>query len=156
MAVTLIVRLIYSLKWAGCSAEPQTPICNDISDRYWQFEKPSGAPQHIQGKSFDTFAPIGPYFVTKDEIIDPNNLHVMLKVNNQVRQDFSTQDYAFDVQTVISFLSQLFTLEPGDIISMGTGPGNAGHWNNQFLKVGDKVDLEIERLGQQLLIVFAE
>ncbi len=132
-------------------------ICNDISDRYWQFEKPADAPpRHTQGKSFDSFAPIGPYFVTKDEVIDPNDLHVMLKVNNQMRQDFSTQDYAFTVQAVISFLSQLFTLEPGDIISMGSGPGNAGYWNNQFLKVGDKIDLEIEGLGKQTKLVVAE
>jgi 2-keto-4-pentenoate hydratase/2-oxohepta-3-ene-1,7-dioic acid hydratase in catechol pathway len=127
---------------------------NDLSDRYWQLEHPGH--QITKGKSFDSFAPIGPYLVTKDEIPDPDNLNITLKVNGLLRQNFCTDDYQHSVARCVSFLSQLFTLEPGDTISMGSGPGHAGRWNNQFLKIGDQVELEIEHLGKQQQMVVKE
>lgn len=127
---------------------------NDISERQWQFE-PLGQ-KYSKGKSFDSFAPIGPYLVTKDEIANPQHLQITLKVNGNLRQQFSTDDYQFGVQEAISFLSQLFTLEPGDIIAMGTGPGHAKEWNNAYLTIGDQVELEIEHLGKQQQVVIAE
>lgn len=127
---------------------------NDVSERCWQFEHPGN--QLTKGKSFDSFAPMGPYLVTKDEIINPHGLNVTLKVNDELRQNFSTQDYKYSIQDVISFLSQLFTLEPGDTIAMGSGPGNAGYWGDKYLKIGDRVELEIENLGKQHQIVIEE
>lgn len=127
---------------------------NDVSDRFWQFEHPGN--QMTKGKSFDSFAPMGPYLVTKDEVPHPDKLHVTLKVNGVLRQDFSTADYQHSIERCISFVSQLFTLEPGDAISMGSGPGNAGHWNNQFLQIGDQVELEIEQVGKQIQVVVKE
>lgn len=120
---------------------------NDVSDRYWQFEKSGG--QFTKGKSFDTFAPLGPYIVTKDEITNPHDLKVKLKVNGLVRQDFNTDDYLFKIDEIISYLSELFTLEIGDIISMGTGNGVAKFWNESYLVPGDNVVLEIEKIGFQ-------
>lgn len=127
---------------------------NDISERQWQFE-PLGQ-KYSKGKSFDSFAPIGPYLVTKDEIPDPHHLQVTLKVNGEMRQNFSTEDYQFSVPEAIRFLSQLFTLEPGDVIAMGTGPGHAKEWNNAYLAIGDRVELEIEHLGKQEQVIIAE
>lgn len=127
---------------------------NDVSDRYWQSKTPGK--QHVKAKSFDTFAPMGPYLVTKDEIHDPNKLHFIMKINGEVRQDFWTSEYAFNVQTIISYVSDFFTLEPGDAISMGTGPGNAGFWNDQFLKVGDTLEFISHELGTQKQTVIAE
>ncbi|MCX5774467.1 MAG: fumarylacetoacetate hydrolase family protein [Fusobacteria bacterium] len=120
---------------------------NDVSDRYWQFEKSGG--QFTKGKSFDTFAPLGPYIVTKDEIANPHDLKVKLKVNGLVRQDFNTDDYLFKIDEIISYLSELFTLEIGDVISMGTGNGVAKFWNESYLVPGDNVVLEIEKIGFQ-------
>lgn len=127
---------------------------HDISDRGWQLDHPGR--QHTKGKSFDTFAPIGPYLVTKDEIENPNDLRITLKVNGEMRQDFSTKDYSFTVEEIISFLSQFFTLVSGDVIFMGSGPGTACMWNNKFLAIGDKVELEIHQLGKQVQVVVAE
>jgi 2-keto-4-pentenoate hydratase/2-oxohepta-3-ene-1,7-dioic acid hydratase in catechol pathway len=121
---------------------------NDISDRYWQFETQDK--QYTKGKGLDGFAPIGPYLVTKDEVANPNKLHVILKVNGEMRQDFITSDYINDVETTISYLSQFFTLVPGDIIAMGSAPGNAKFWGeDKFLKPGDKMSLEIVGIGKQ-------
>jgi 2-keto-4-pentenoate hydratase/2-oxohepta-3-ene-1,7-dioic acid hydratase in catechol pathway len=109
-----------------------------------------------KGKSFDTFAPMGPYLVTKDEIPNPNQLKVSLKVNGELKQNFSTADYQHTVEHCIEYLSQLFTLEPGDVISMGSGPGNAGFWKGQFLQIDDQVEFEIEHLGKQIQKVVKE
>lgn len=129
-------------------------VChNDLSDRHWQLEH--GGNQHTKGKSFDTFAPIGPYLVTK-ESVDPENLHVTLKVNGVLRQNFSTKEYLRSISEVIAYLSQLFTLEAGDVISMGSGPGNAKAHQGQYLQVGDLVEFEIESLGTQVKRVVAE
>lgn len=123
-------------------------VCiNDLSERYLQLE--AGDTQYTKGKCFDNAAPIGPYLVTKDEIQDANDLEVTLSVNGEIRQAFSTSDYIHNDKEVISYLSQYFTLHPGDIISMGSGPGNAKAWGNQFLKPNDKVVFSIVGLGQQ-------
>jgi len=128
---------------------------NDLSDRYLQLE--TADKQYTKGKGFDNAAPIGPYLVTKDEIKNASDLKVKLWVNNELRQDFNTGDYIHNDEEVVSYVSQYFTLYPGDIISMGSAPGNAKAWGeDKFLKPGDKVKLSIEGLGQQEQIVVIE
>ena len=128
---------------------------NDLSERYFQFETIDT--QYTKGKGFDNAAPIGPYLVSKDEIPNSSNLQIELWVNGVLRQDFNTSDYIHNDEEVICYLSQYFTLYPGDIISMGSAPGNAKSWgDNMFLKPGDKVTLSIEGLGQQEQVVIVE
>lgn len=128
---------------------------NDLSERYLQLE--TGDSQYTKGKGFDNAAPIGPYLVTKDEIPNSSNLQIKLWVNDSLRQDFNTSDYINNDEKVISYVSQYFTLYPGDIISMGSAPGNAKFWGeNMFLKPDDKVVLSIAGLGQQEKIVVIE
>lgn len=128
---------------------------DDLSDRYLQLETEDK--QFTKGKCFDNSAPIGPYLVTKDEIPDSNNLQIRLWVNGVMRQDFNTSDYIHNDEAVVSYLSQYFTLYPGDIISMGSGPGNAISWGeNMFLKPGDEVLFSITGLGQQIKRVIKE
>lgn len=127
---------------------------NDLSDRYLQREV--GDTQFTKGKNFDNAAPLGPYLVTKEDIIDPNQLQVKLWINGELRQDFNTRDYVHNTQAVVSYVSQYLTLYPGDIISMGSGPGNAAAWNNQFLQINDQIELEIEGLGRQKQQVIRE
>ncbi|MDA9365633.1 fumarylacetoacetate hydrolase family protein [Flavobacteriaceae bacterium] len=118
---------------------------NDVSEREFQLER-SG--QWVKGKSCDTFAPLGPFIATRDEIKDPNNLHLWLKLNNQLMQDSSTSDFIFNVQEVVSHISQFMTLLPGDIISTGTPFGvGLGLTPPKYLKPGDIVELGIEGLG---------
>lgn len=121
---------------------------NDLSERFLQFE--CGDSQFTKGKCFDNAAPLGPYLVTKDEVDDPNQLEVNLWVNKQLRQAFNTRDYIHGDIDVIRYVSQYFTLYPGDIISMGSAPGNAKYWGEDaYLKPGDEVVLSIEGLGTQ-------
>jgi 2-keto-4-pentenoate hydratase/2-oxohepta-3-ene-1,7-dioic acid hydratase in catechol pathway len=121
---------------------------NDLSERYLQLETQDK--QFTKCKGFDRAAPIGPYLVTKDEIEDANNLQIKLWVNGCLRQDFNTKDYIHNVTDVVSYISQYFTLYPGDIISMGSAPGSARSWGADcFLKPHDRVVLSIEGLGQQ-------
>ena len=128
---------------------------NDLSDRYLQLETEDK--QYTKGKGFDNAAPIGPYLVTRDEIQDSSNLQIKLWVNGEIRQDFNTSDYIHNDEEVVSYLSQYFTLYPGDIISMGSAPGNARSWGeNMFLKPNDKVLLSIIGLGQQEKVVIVE
>ncbi len=128
---------------------------NDLSERYLQLETTDT--QYTKAKGFDNAAPIGPYLVTKDEISDSSNLQIKLWVNGELRQDFNTCDYIHDDANVISYLSQYFTLYPGDIISMGSAPGNAKSWGeDMFLKPNDKVILSIIGLGQQEQTVIIE
>ena len=116
-----------------------------MSEREFQLER-SG--QWVKGKSCDTFAPLGPFIATRDEIKDPNNLHLWLKLNNQVMQDSSTSDFIFNVQEVVSHISQFMTLLPGDIISTGTPFWvGLGLTPPKYLKPGDIVELGIEGLG---------
>jgi len=119
---------------------------NDYSEREWQFERGG---QHIKGKSCDTFATLGPYLVTPDEIPDPQDLRLWLKVNGITRQDSSTAQMIFPVKTLISYISQFMTLLPGDVISTGTPPGvGAGHRPHPiFLRPGDQVEFGIDGLG---------
>ena len=118
---------------------------NDYSERAFQIER-SG--QWVKGKSCDTFAPIGPYIATKDEIKNPNNLNLWLKLNGEKLQDSNTSDFVFNVQQVVSYISQFMTLLPGDIISTGTPFGvGMGFKPARYLKPGDVVELGIEGLG---------
>ena len=124
-------------------------IMNDMSDRHWQTEPATGKMSRlVLGKAFDTFAPLGPWLVTPDEIPDPDALSIKLWVNDKLRQDFSSADYIYNVRETVAFCSQFFTLYPGDVIAMGSGPGNAFTWN-EYLKVGDVVRGTIEGLGTQ-------
>lgn len=120
---------------------------NDYSEREFQLERNG---QWVKGKSCDTFAPMGPYFVTKDEVADFNNLHMWLKVNGQIMQDNNTDDMIFEVPFLVSYLSQFMTLLPGDVISTGTPAGvGLGFKPPIYLKAGDVVELGIEGLGEQ-------
>ncbi|MCK0144391.1 fumarylacetoacetate hydrolase family protein [Arenibacter sp. F26102] len=118
---------------------------NDYSERAFQIEREG---QWVKGKSCDTFAPVGPFIATKDEIKDPNNLNLWLKLNGEKVQDSSTSDFIFNVQEVVSYISQFMTLLPGDIISTGTPFGVGLGFNPpKYLKAGDVVELGIEGLG---------
>ena len=118
---------------------------NDVSSRDLQF---SEGGQWTRSKSIDTFAPIGPYLVTKDEIEDPQSLSVKCTLNGEVMQDGTTEKMIFSVAEIVAFLSTGMTLEPGDIILTGTPPGVGVARDPQvFLKDGDKVTIEIEGLG---------
>lgn len=124
---------------------------NDYSEREFQLERNG---QWAKGKGCDTFAPMGPYLVTKDEVKDFNNLHMWLKVNNKMMQDNNSDDMIFEVPFLISYISQFMTLLPGDVISTGT-PSGVGHGFNPpvYLKKGDVVELGIEGLGEQRQVV---
>lgn len=124
---------------------------NDYSEREWQLERNG---QWTKGKGADTFSPMGPYLVTKDEIADFNNLHMWLRVNGQMMQDNNSDDMIFEVPFLIHYLSQFMTLLPGDVISTGT-PSGVGHSFHppQYLKPGDVVELGIEGLGEQRQVV---
>ncbi|WP_026809573.1 fumarylacetoacetate hydrolase family protein [Arenibacter latericius] len=118
---------------------------NDYSEREFQTEREG---QWVKGKSCDTFAPVGPFIATKDEIKDPNNLNLWLKLNGEKVQDSSTSDFIFNIQEVVSYISQFMTLLPGDIISTGTPFGVGLGFNPpKYLKPGDVVELGIEGLG---------
>ena len=122
-------------------------IVNDLSERAFQLEH-SG--QWVKGKSCDTFGPIGPYLVTKDEVPDPQNLKLWLDLNGKRMQDGSTKTMVYGVNFVVSYLSQFMSLQPGDIISTGTPPGvGMGMKPQLFLKPGDVMTLGIEGLGRQ-------
>lgn len=122
-------------------------VINDVSERAFQTER-SG--QWTKGKSCDNFGQTGPWLVTPDEVADPQNLSMWLKVNGQTMQNGSTKTMVYGVAHVVAYLSQFFTLHPGDIISTGTPPGvGMGMKPPQFLKAGDKVELGIEGLGSQ-------
>ena len=122
-------------------------VVNDLSERAFQLER-SG--QWVKGKSCDTFGPIGPYLVTKDEIADPQNLKMWLDINGKRMQNGSTSTMVYGVNFLISYLSQFMSLQPGDIISTGTPPGvGAGMKPQVFLKPGDDIKLGIEGLGEQ-------
>ena len=122
-------------------------VVNDLSERAFQIEH-SG--QWVKGKSCDTFGPIGPYLVTKDEVVDPQNLKMWLDVNGKRMQDGSTSTMVYGVNFLVSYLSQFMSLQPGDVISTGTPPGvGMGMKPQVFLKPGDVMRLGIEGLGEQ-------
>lgn len=120
-------------------------VMNDVSERAYQLE---GTGQWVKGKSYDTFAPFGPYLATTDEIDDVHNLNLWLKVNDQIKQQGNTEKLVFKIPFLISYISQYMTLLPGDIISTGTPPGVGMGFNpSQYLKAGDVVELGIDGLG---------
>jgi len=123
-------------------------ICNDVSEREWQLEHGS---QWSKGKSFDTFAPLGPWLVTADEIKDPQNLAMWLDVNGQRKQTGNTNTMIFGVRKLVSYLSYMCTLTPGDVVSTGTPPGVGMGIKPtaQYLKAGDEMRLGIAGLGEQ-------
>ena len=122
-------------------------LVNDISEREWQIEKMG---QWVKGKSHDTYGPIGPYLVTKDEISDINNLKMSLDVNGNRMQTGNTNTMIFNVNFIVSYLSKFMSLQPGDIITTGTPPGvGMGRKPQVFLKAGDEMKLSIENLGEQ-------
>ena len=123
-------------------------IVNDISEREYQLERSSG--QWDKGKAFDTFGPVGPYIVTKDEIKDVQDLNLELRLNGKVMQKSNTRHMIFNVVHIISYLSYFMTLKPGDIITTGTPPGVGMGKNPQiFLKTNDEMYLTIDNLGNQ-------
>ncbi len=129
-------------------------VCNDVSERTFQIEL-SG--QWTKGKSCDTFGPTGPWMVTKDEIADVQNLDMWCDVNGQRMQTGNTKTMIFTVAQIVSHLSELFTLHPGDVISTGTPPGvGMGMKPPVYLKAGDEVSLYIEGLGTQTQKVVAD
>jgi len=122
-------------------------ICNDVSEREFQLER-SG--QWTKGKSADTFAPIGPWLVSCDEIADPQNLGLWTKVNGETRQDGNTDKMVYGIKFLVSYLSNMMSLRTGDIISTGTPPGvGAGFKPPKFLTAGDVVEMGVEGLGSQ-------
>jgi 2-keto-4-pentenoate hydratase/2-oxohepta-3-ene-1,7-dioic acid hydratase in catechol pathway len=122
-------------------------VSHDVSERAFQSER---AGQWTKGKSCDTFGPIGPWLVTKDEISDPQNLGMWLKVNGETMQNGSSKTMVYGVAFVVSYLSQFMSLHPGDVISTGTPPGvGLGMKPQRFLKAGDVVELGIKGLGTQ-------
>ncbi|MCF6312692.1 MAG: fumarylacetoacetate hydrolase family protein [Verrucomicrobiales bacterium] len=129
---------------------------NDYSERAFQIER-SG--QWVKGKSCDTFAPLGPFIATQDEISDINNLRMWLTVNGESKQDGSTSTMVFDVPTIVSYLSQFMTLAPGDIVTTGTPPGvGMGMDPQQWIQDGDVIELGIDGLGssKQTAVAWSE
>lgn len=119
-------------------------LMHDVSARDWQFR----TGQWMSGKTFDTFGPCGPHLVTPDEVPDPHNLDIRLTLNGQVMQDSNTSNLIFDIPTLISYISHIFTLKAGDIISTGTPPGVGFARRPQvFLKDGDFVEIFVEKVG---------
>jgi 2,4-didehydro-3-deoxy-L-rhamnonate hydrolase len=128
-------------------------ICNDVSEREWQQERGG---QWIKGKSAPTFGPLGPWFVTSDEVPDPQNLNMQLLLNGKRQQSGSTKTMIFGVEHLVSYLSHFMLLEPGDVITTGTPPGvGSGMKPPQFLKAGDTMELVIDGLGTQRQAVVA-
>ena len=119
---------------------------HDVSARDWQKGRPGG--QWLLGKSFDTFAPLGPCLVTKDEISDPGNLMVSMRLGDEVMQSSNTSQLIFDIPNLISHLSQIMTLVPGDLIYTGTPPGvGAARTPQRFLRDGDTCSVSVEGIG---------
>jgi 2-keto-4-pentenoate hydratase/2-oxohepta-3-ene-1,7-dioic acid hydratase in catechol pathway len=121
-------------------------VGHDVSARDWQLRK--DGKQWMVGKTFDTFAPMGPVLVTNDEVQDPLNMPIRLRLNNEVMQNSNTRQMIFGVAELLVYLSQVFTLEPGDLIFTGTPPGvGMARKPPVYLKDGDVVEVEIEGLG---------
>ena len=122
-------------------------LVNDVSEREWQLEKMG---QWVKGKSHDTYGPIGPFLVSKDEIKDINNLNMFLDLNGNRMQTGNTSTMIFNIDTIVSYVSKFMSLQSGDIITTGTPPGvGMGKKPQIFLKDGDNLELKIDNLGQQ-------
>jgi 2,4-diketo-3-deoxy-L-fuconate hydrolase len=146
LAVVIGKQALYVPKEKALDYVAGYVLHNDYSER--AFQKDRGG-QWVKGKSCDTFAPLGPFLATADEILDPGNLKMWLKVNGQTRQSSSTANLIFGVATVVSYLTEFMTLLPGDVISTGTPAGvGMGMKPPQYLKAGDVVELGIDGLGE--------
>lgn len=122
-------------------------ICNDVSERRFQMKRNG---QWLKGKAAETFGPLGPWLVTTDEIADPHNLAMELKVNGETRQKGSTSTMIFSIPYLVAYITQFCVLEPGDVVTTGTPPGvGSGMKPPQYLKAGDVMELAIEGLGVQ-------
>ncbi len=123
-------------------------MLDDVSERAFQLER--GGQQHTKGKSADSFCPLGPWLVTRDEIPDPQTLRLWTRVNGAVMQDGATADMLFPVAKLVSYISEFMTLLPGDVIATGT-PDGVGRGRNPplYLKAGDVIELGIDGLGAQ-------
>lgn len=129
-------------------------VINDLSERAYQLER---CGQWVKGKSYDTFAPMGPWLVTRDEVPDPGNLSLWLEVDGHRYQNGSTQKMVFGVAKLVSYLSAFMTLNPGDVISTGTPPGvGLGQKPPTYLKPGQTMRLSVEGLGEQQQITKAD
>ena len=129
-------------------------VINDVSERAYQLD---GTGQWFKGKACDSFGPVGPWLVTKDEISDPQNLHLWLEVNGIRYQNGNTSTMIFSAAHIVTYLSNLFTLYPGDVIATGTPPGvGSGMKPPVFLQAGDKMRLGIDGLGEQNQVVVAD
>ncbi|MGS4943996.1 fumarylacetoacetate hydrolase family protein [Meridianimarinicoccus sp. RP-17] len=129
-------------------------VCNDVSERGWQL---GGTGQWVKGKSFDNFAPLGPWLVTRDDVPDPQDLSLWLDVNGVRAQTGSTAKMIFGAAHLVSYVSRFMTLHPGDVITTGTPPGvGMGMKPPRYLKVGDVVDLGIDGLGAQRQEIVAD
>jgi len=147
LAVIIGARASYVARDAAAAHVAAYALHNDYSERSFQLERGG---QWSKGKSADTFAPLGPFLATPDEVPEPQRLAMWLTVNGESRQKSTTANMIFDVPTLVSYLSQFMTLLPGDVISTGTpaGVGLGIKPEPRYLKVGDVVELGIERLGQ--------
>jgi 2,4-didehydro-3-deoxy-L-rhamnonate hydrolase len=146
LAIVIGSRALYVSRENALDHVAGYALHNDYSERSFQLERGG---QWVKGKSADTFAPLGPFLATRDEIPHPCNLKLWLKVNGQTRQNSTTANMIFDVPTLVAYVSQFMTLLPGDVISTGTPPGVAlGMKPPVYLKPGDVVELGIERLGE--------
>jgi len=128
-------------------------MVNDVSARDYQ----RATTQWLMGKTFDTFAPMGPWIVTADEIADPHNLNISLEIDGETLQDSNTKDLIFKIPELVAFLSSVFTLEPGDIVSTGTPSGvGAARKPPRFLRPGEEVTVKVEGIGELMNPVVAE
>ena len=153
LAVVIGRRVQYVSQKDALSVIAGYSIINDVSEREFQLERDG---QWLKGKSFDTFAPLGPWLVTLDEVPNPQNLKLWLDVNGESRQDGNTSEMIFGVSHIISAISNYMTLLPGDVIATGTPPGvGLGRVPPMYLKPGDVMDLGVEGLGGQRQHVMA-
>jgi 2,4-didehydro-3-deoxy-L-rhamnonate hydrolase len=128
-------------------------ICNDVSERRWQVKRNG---QWVKGKSAETFGPLGPWLVTTDEMPDPHNLAMSLDVNGDRKQTGSTSTMIFSIPKLLAYVTEFMVLEAGDVITTGTPPGvGSAKKPPEYLKVGDKLVLKIEGLGEQHATVVA-
>jgi len=154
LGVVIGARAKYVSKEAALGHVAGYCVINDVSERAFQAERQG---QWTKGKSCDTFGPIGPWLVTRDEVADPQALPMWLSVNGETRQDGSTATMVYGVAHLVSYLSQFMGLNPGDIISTGTPPGvGMGMKPPRYLKAGDRMALGIAGLGEQHQVCIAD
>lgn len=153
LAVIIGTRAQYVTEAEAMAHVAGYAVFNDVSERSFQFDR---AGQWVKGKSADSFAPLGPWLVTADEIQDPQALPLWLEVNGEKMQDGSTETMVFGVAHLVHYISQFMTLEPGDVIATGTPPGvGMGMTPPRYLQAGDRVRLGIAGMGAQQAEVIA-